>query len=305
MTDLSFKNRIIALISFTFAALILTLRNALFFNFIFFLFTGVVIFFADKIINNEKIKERTALAFFVFATCYQTFFQVFNRIHENNRQLLAASALAVFLAAAFAATDIKKLPYAVFSAPLLCLLDIKIAASYSLFLLFYSVTKLAIETRTGKSGKKKKKSNQQKDKNSVEPITVILVSVVTSVACTAFCAYSFFKNRVLSMENFDYLFTHFKNTIGFVIFIVYFLVKLIKSNLRINVVVIVCLALGIAASVLFAIYYGWAYFSLALIASVFFLGLTCLESEGVTNSIKADCQNNKYIFIAGLLCLIQ
>lgn len=305
MTDLSLKNRIITLIAFIFAAVILTLRSVLAFNFIFFLFVGVVLFFADKIINSEKIKERTVLAFFVFATCYQTFFQIFNRIHENNRQLLVASALAVFLAAVFAATDIKKLPYSIFSAPLLCLLDVRIATPYTILLLSFSVIKLILESKTTKSGKKKKKSNQEKEKGSVDPITVLSLSIVTSIACAAFCAYSFFKNKVLSTENLDYLFTHFKNSIGFVIFIVYFLVKLIKSNLRIKPVIIICLALNIAVSVLFAIYYGWAYFSLVLLSSTLLLGLICLESEDVTKSIRSDFLNHKYIFLAGLLCLIQ
>lgn len=305
MTDLSLKNRILTLVSFVFAAFILTLRSALVFNFVFFLFTGVVLFFADKILNSEKIKERTALAFFVFATCYQTFFQIFNRIHENNRQLLAASALAVFLAAVFAATDIKKLPYSVFSAPLLCLLDVRIATSYALLLLSFSVVKLTLGSKTTKSGKKKKKFNQEKEKGSVNLTTVLAISVVTSIACAAFCAYSFFKNKVLSAENLDYLFTHFKNTIGFVIFIVYFLIKLMRSSLRIKPVIIICLALNIAVSVLFAVYYGWAYFSLALISTTLLSGLTCLESEDVTNSIKSDFLNHKYIFLAGLLCLIQ
>ena len=309
MTDISFKNRIIALVSFSLAALILALRNVSTFSLIFFAFFGIVLFFADRILNEEKIKERTVLAFFIFAVCYQTFFQIFYRTHETNRMLMAASALAIFLASVFALTDIKKLPYAIFSAPLICLLDIKIATAYCVLLLSFTSVKLMLELNAKKSGKKTKTAKKNKNKENseikIKPMTLISVSMVTCVVCTAFCIYSFFKNKTYATESLNYFFTQFKNTVGFVLFIVYFLVKLVKSKLRINAAIILGLALNIAAAVLFTYYSGWEYFSLFIVSSTIFLGLVCLESEKIISEIKADYQNHKYLFFIGLLCMLQ
>lgn len=309
MTDISLKNRIIALVSFALAAIILSLRSALPFTLVFFVFTGIALFFADRIINSEKIKERTAVAFLVFAACYQTFYQCFNRVHANNRQLMTAAAVTVFLAAVFALTDSKKLPYSIFSAPLLCLLDTKVALTYCLLLLSFSVTKLELTIRTDKRTKKNKKNKktQKDDQKTGEPDTkkVILLSILASAVCLAFCIYSVFKNSIRSTESLDYLFTQFKNVTGFIIFIIYLLIKLIKSDLRVNALATVGVFLNISAAIFFALNYGWTFLSLFSVSATIFLGLICMESENVIAEIQTDYSNHRYLFIIVILCMLR
>ena len=127
---------------------------------------------AIKILNSEKIKERTAFAFFVFAVCYQTFFQFFNRTHENTIQLMIASALALFLAGVFAATSVKNLPYSILVAIIICFLDIRLASAYSFFLLTFSIVKLQLEIK----GNKFRKSSQKKKNNKLYVLSGMLLS---------------------------------------------------------------------------------------------------------------------------------
>ena len=312
MTDIKVKHRIIALVSYAFVALILTVRSALPFTFVFFGFMGLVVFFAEKFINSEKIKERTLFAFFVFAACYQTFYQLFNRTHDNGKQIMIAVGLAVFLISVFAATDIKKLPLSIVSAPLLCFLDARIATAYCLLLISFSVIKFRLHISGNKFAKKRNKKKQgnkntdkAKEQKAFDPVTVILFSILISAICLIFCIVYVFINNVHTIEKTDYLVTQFKNTFGFIVFIGYLLIKLLKSKLRIKVGIIVSLILNIVATVLFTINYGWAFFSLFLITAIMLLGLICLESEDIVNDIKKDFTEHKYVFLVMLLCLLQ
>lgn len=310
MTDLSVKNRIIALSSFILVSIALTIRNINLFTFVLFGCLGLVIFFADKILDNKKIQERTLSAFFAFAVSYQTFFQAFNRIHDNNKQLLAAFALAIFLAAVFASTDRKKFLYSILSAPLMCFLDTRIASAYCTLLLSFSVVIFLIESRTQNTKKKQNKKKTNKAKNQedgirLEPATVNLISIIVSAACLAFCLYYTFKNKSSSIENSTFLLIQFKNTLGFSILIIYLFVKLLRSNLKVNIFISAGLILHIAVMIFSAISFGWIFFSLHLISITMFLGLVCLESKETVNKIKEDCQNHKYLFFIEILCLLQ
>lgn len=304
MTDLSVKNRIIALSSFFCISILLTIRSSLPFTLVFFACMGLVVFFADKILSNEKIKQYTLFAFFVFAACYQTFYQIFNRIHIHINQLMVAAALAIFLAAVFAATDRKKFPYSILCAPLICLLDTRIASAYCILLLSFSIVSIQLE----KGVKQKRKNIGKKsteDMRKLSPLTVNLISVVTSVLCFAFCIYSTIREGNAVVENSNYLLQFFKNTFGFSILLIYLLVKLIQSNLKVNVGIIFGLVMFIASAIFFTINLGWSFFSLFLISVNMFLGLVCLESEDIINEIKKDYHNHKYLFFIEFLCLLQ
>lgn len=304
MTDLSFKNRIIALVSFAFAAVVLTLRSALTFSFVFWMCIGLVLFFADKLIDNKKIKERTAFAFFVSAACYQTFYQIFSRVHDNNKQLMTASAIAFFLATVFAATDIKKLPYCILAAPLICFLDIRIAGAYCIWLFAFSIVKIILIPKQNKSGKKKNSKNNSQ-KSEPNQVIVIIASIIVSLGCLSFCLYTVFQNENRTTETLDYLLRHFKNTLGFSILIVYFIIKLMRSNIKVKVAVVIGIILHIAAASLYWINYGWSFASLFIISTALFLGLICLENNDIVDSIKGDFRNHRYLFFAELLCLLQ
>jgi hypothetical protein len=77
LTDIKLKQKIISCAAYILMTLVLTARSAIPSHFVFYICMGIVLFFSDKIINNEKVKHCTAVAFFVFATCYQTFYQLF------------------------------------------------------------------------------------------------------------------------------------------------------------------------------------------------------------------------------------
>lgn len=313
MTDISLKNRIIAILSFTFAAVILSVRNALTFTLVFFVCLFPVLFFADKILNSEKIKERTAFAFFVFAVCYQTFFQFFNRTHENTIQLMIASALALFLAGVFAATSVKNLPYSILVAIIICFLDIRLASAYSLFLLTFSIVKLQLEIKGNKFRKssqkkknnKKKKNDKAKEKEELDPFFTVIISIIVSAACLVYCINAVFKNELRITESIDYLLTQFKNTVGFSILILYLLIKLLRSEIKAKTSIIIGLVLNIVPIPLYFINYGWCTFSLSLVSTALFLVLVCFENGDIIDSVKDSFHKHKYIFFVEILLLLQ
>lgn len=305
MTDLSLKNRILALVAFTVSALFLSVLSALYFTLVLFVCLGIVIFFADKLLNNQKIKERTAFAFFVSASCFQTFYQIFNRVHDNNKQLMAAAAISFFLAAVFAATDIKKLPYCIFAAPLICLLDIRIAGAYCLLLFAFSITTIKFLPKQNKSKKKKNNKNITTQQLDINPLTATTASIFVSLGCLVFCLYTVFQNENRLTETLDYLLRYFKGTLGFLVLIVYLITKLMRSDSKAKANIIIGVFLHIAIIPFYAINYGWAFASLFVISTALFLGLICLESNSIVDSIKEDYRNHKYIFFVELLCLLQ
>ena len=313
MTDISVKNRIIAILSFTFAAVILSVRNALTFTLVFFVCLFPVLFFADKILNGEKIKERTAFAFFVFAVCYQTFFQFFNRTHENTIQLMIASVLALFLAGVFAATSVKNLPYSILVAIIICFLDIRLASAYSLFLLTFSIVKLQLEIKGNKFRKsspkkknnKKKKNDKAKEKEELDPFFTVIISIIVSAACLVYCINAVFKNDLRITESIDYLLTQFKNTVGFSILILYLLIKLLRSEIKAKTSIIIGLILNIVPIPLYFINYGWCTFSLFLVSTALFLVLVCFENGDIIDSVKDSFHKHKYIFFVEILLLLQ
>lgn len=313
MTDISVKNRIIAILSFTFAAVILSVRNALTFTLVFFVCLFPVLFFADKILNGEKIKERTAFAFFVFAVCYQTFFQFFNRTHENTIQLMIASVLALFLAGVFAATSVKNLPYSILVAIIICFLDIRLASAYSLFLLTFSIVKLQLEIKGNKFRKsspkkknnKKKKNDKAKEKEELDPFFTVIISIIVSAACLVYCINAVFKNDLRITESIDYLLTQFKNTVGFSILILYLLIKLLRSEIKAKTSIVIGLILNIVPIPLYFINYGCSTFSLFLVSTALFLVLVCFENGDIIDSVKDSFHKHKYIFFVEILLLLQ
>ena len=313
MTDISVKNRIIAILSFTFAAVILSVRNALTFTLVFFVCLFPVLFFADKILNGEKIKERTAFAFFVFAVCYQTFFQFFNRTHENTIQLMIASVLALFLAGVFAATSVKNLPYSILVAIIICFLDIRLASAYSLFLLTFSIVKLQLEIKGNKFRKsspkkknnKKKKNDKAKEKEELDPFFIVIISIIVSAACLVYCINAVFKNELRITESIDYLLTQFKNTVGFSILILYLLIKLLRSEIKAKTSIVIGLILNIVPIPLYFINYGCSTFSLFLVSTALFLVLVCFENGDIIDSVKDSFHKHKYIFFVEILLLLQ
>ncbi len=300
MKDISTKNRIIALTAFLFAALILTVRSAWPFTFVFFGSIGLMLLFADKIINSEKIKNRTIFAFCVFGACYQTFYQIFNRVHEIDKQAVEIIAIAVFFAAVLALTDRNKLIFPILAAPLLCFLDIRIAICYIILLLSFTVVLFAINS----SANSKKTKPASKSKSPITTKNLLILSFVISIVCLGVCIYLAFQSQSRRPERIEHLFFYFKNTLGFLVAAVYLFLKVFRLDFKARTGVLIGIVLHIATMILLAVTFGWTIFSLSCVSLVFFLLLSCLESADITQAIKTDYHNNKYLFYSGFLLML-
>lgn len=296
MKDISIKNRIIAVASFLLVALILTVRSAWPFTFVFFGGIGLVLFFADKIISNEKIHNRTVFAFCIFGTCYQTFYQIFNHAHETGKQTVIVLSITVFLAAVLALTDKNKLVFATLAAPLLCITDIRIAICYAVLLLSFSFVILGSDKT---ESPKKSKSKSRIDKRKLP-----FLSAVLSVACIVIGIYLSIKSQGRGPERIDHLFFYFKNTLGFLVAAVYLSVKIFRHSFRAKSAVLLGIVLNVVSIIFLTATYGWTIFSLSCVSLDFFLLLCCMESADITQAIKTDYHNNKYLFYTGFLLML-
>lgn len=301
MTDINIKNRILSILGFAVFSVVLTLQKAYPLLLVFFAFSGIVIFFADKILDGEKIKNKTATAFLVFFLSFQTFYQLFYREHETVRQILACAGTAVFLAAVFTLTDSRKMLYSIIAAPLLCVLNVQIAVYYSVILLSFSAVKLKMLTNV----KDKKSKNKSKKKESLlSSKNLLFASLATGIAVFGICLYLNLTKTTRPPENISYLFSYFKNTLGFLILSVYLVIKLFKNKFNAKPVIAVGLLINLIATVCLTADSGWINFSLGWIALNIFLVLCCAESEEITDSVKKDFYNHKYLFFAAILLML-
>ncbi len=296
MKNISTKNRIITLSTFLFATLILTVRSAKPITFVLFGAIGLALFFADKIISSNKIQNRTVFAFCIFGACYQTFFQVFNRTHEIGKQIVVALAIFLFLVAVLALTDKRKLVFSTLAAPLLCLLDIRIAISYAVLLLSFSFVVFGSDkTESQKSSKSKARIDKRK---------LPVLSAVLSVFCIGVGVYISLKTQGQDLERIDYLFLHFKNISGFIVAAIYLAVKIFRHSFKAKSGVLLGIVLTALIMIFLTVTYGWTIFSLCWISLNLFLLLCCLESADITQAIKTDYHNNKYLFYTGILLML-
>lgn len=299
MTDISTKNRILSILGFAVFSVVLTLQKAYPLLLVFFAFSGIVIFFADKILDGEKIKNKTATAFLVFFLSFQTFYQLFYREHETIRQILACAGTAVFLAAVFTLTDKSKVLYSIIAAPLLCVLNVQIAIYYSIILLSFSAVKLKMLTDV-----KEKKTKSKKKESLLSTKNLLFASLATGIAVFGICLYLNLTKTTRPPENISYFFSYFKNTLGFLILSVYLVIKLFKNKFHAKPVIAVGLLINLVATVCLTADSGWINFSLGWITLNLFLVLCCSESKEITDSVKSDFCNHKYLFFAAILLML-
>lgn len=312
MTDLSLKNKIIAIASYLCTAVVLTYQKNYIFSMIYFVCVGLVLFFADKLFDSKKIKEKTLCAFLLTSVAYQTLSQIYFSSHEKNKQLMVAAAVAILVAILFAMTDKSKLSYTIVVAPVLCLLDLRIALCYSCTVIAWAVTNVILGERHDKKviNKKTKKNKVDKksvDLSSVEQRTLFISTALVSIICFAVCIYFSAKKETAVIEKYDYILQQFKNTIGFVIALIYLLIKALKLNTKpaVRISIVAGILLCIVPVTFFVKVYGWASVSLALICSIAYLGLICFENEQIIQSIKDDYSKSKYLFWVLLLLMLR
>lgn len=313
MTDLSLKNKIIAIISYIFTAAVIVYQNNYFFSVVYFACIGLVLFFADKIFDNEKIKEKTLCSFLFFSVSHQTLFQIFFVIHENNKHLPIASSVAIFVAVVFAMTDKSKLMYAIVASPILCFLDPRIALCFSSMLSAWSVSELLLKDKTEAcvtKNKKRKKKQSEKEKSqilAVEPKKMLIASALTGIVCFGLSIYLALQKQNIVIENSNYFIHQFKNTIGFVIALIYMLIKLFRNTKKIGAKIsfIPGTLLCIVPVTFFIPVYGWSILSLSLICSIVYTGLLCFENDQIIQAIKDDYAKSKYLFWILLLLMLR
>lgn len=317
MTDIIKRDKIIACFSFVFSAIVLSYQEFSRFSLIYFAVIGLVLLFADKVFDNEKIKEKTLCAFILTAISHQTFYQIFSTVHESNQQLMTASACAIFIAAAFAMTDKNKTAYSIVAAPLLCFLDLRIGICFGLLLFTASFSsfiseegKFLSKATSDKGAKKKPKTNNNKstsDIASLNPKLLFAFAALTGLICFAVCIYLTYKNSTHSIENYKYLIKHFKHLTGFAILAIYLLIKIFRSNLSKSVKFIAPLSmiLCLATGFLLLSFHGWSYFSLISIVCIVYAGLACLNNNEIVESVKEDYNRNKYLFWVLLILIFR
>lgn len=306
MTDISIKSRITAVVAYLTASTVLTLQYRQPFSAIYFLFIGLVILSADKILDKSKFQYRTVTAFTVAVFCHQTFFQIFYKTHGDAEQIQTALATAAFLTGIFALTDKKKLPVSIIAAPLICFTNTKIALCYSLLLFSVSIVKFQLAEKINvPESEKKNKKTVKKSKITVSNRNLLVFSMAISIVCFMACIYFTVKDSYRIVEDYDYFLVHFKNVPFILIASIYLLVRLLKNISSATFGIIAGFTLNLIASVAFYFVYGWTAVSLFCIENMLFLILICLENEKAVDCIKNDFHNHKYIFFASLVCMLM
>ncbi|MBR6531322.1 MAG: hypothetical protein IKT61_02350 [Clostridia bacterium] len=288
MTDLNKKERLIAILCYLAFSAVLTFQRHYLLALVYFACVGVVILFADKLIQHDALSSKTLCAFFITAVGYQTTFEIFFADHESFNQILSAVAVAVFFAGIFALTDEKMLPWCIGAIPLLCVLNIKLAIGLSVLMLCLSIVRL-----------KHFANLKSRDR------TLLVTSVVVSILGVAIGVILTVISDKYFLEGYNYLLQRFKNPVFLLAVTVYLTVKLLRSKFQAKRNFFICLAVIIASTVFTTLTLGWSSFALFCFIAPVFVGLLCLRDKKIVKQIKADYEKHKFIFWTTLVCILQ
>lgn len=282
MTDLNKKEKIIGIICYLAYSAVLTFQRHDPIALVYFAFVAVVVFFADNLIKEGSVKNKTLTAFFVTAVGYQTTFEIFYSVHNDFKQILSAVAVAVFYAGIFLLTDNRKIPWCIGAVPVLCILNVKIAIGFCVLLLCVSV--MSPDKKAGKIS-----------------FIGLAVSTVGLIACVVLAL----TTEGYFLENGGYLLSRFKNPLFLIVISVYLAVRLLKVKAVKIPKICFCIALFVLATVFSTLTLGWAVFASMSFCLPLLLGLTCLNDSRVSSVIRADFEKNKFIFVAVIICVLQ
>ncbi len=292
MTNLVKKEKIAGIICYLVYSAILTYQNHNLFSLVYFVAVAIVIFMADRLFAENAPVKKTLTAFFVTAVGYQTLFGIFRSVHNDVKQVLTAAAAAVFFASIFAFTDRKKLPFCIAAAPVLCFLNLKIAICYSVFLLCFSVA----QTLSAK---------HKENKKGLSHKNLAIISIAVSVICSGVSLYLLITDDGYIKENLNYLLVQFKNPPALIIASIYLASRLFRSIDTNKVVLSICIAVFVAATILTTVLFGWSLFAVFCLSIPLFLGILCLNDTKTVDLIKSDCEKHKYIFYIIIVCALQ
>lgn len=282
MTELNKKEKIIGILSYLAYSAVLTFQRHYLLSLTYFACVSVGIIFADKLIKDGIVKNKTLSAFFLTAVGYQSAFEIFYTVRDDLMQILSAFAISAFFICIFLLTDKTKLPWCIGAVPFFCAINVKIAFIYCILLLCLSVMSL----------------NKRADK-------LTIASMAVSAAGIIVCVIIALTSDTYFLENIGYMLERFKNPIFLIIITAYLTFKLRKSRtLKISRLCL-CFAVFTVAAIFATCTLGWTAFSLFCFTLPVFTALLCLGDETVTEAIKTDFKKNKFIFFAVIICVLQ
>lgn len=292
MTDLVKKEKVAGIICYLVYSAILTYQNRTLLSLVYFFAVAVVILFSDKLFSENIPVRKTLTAFLITAVGYQSLFGIFRSVHNDIKQVLTAVAVAVFFACVFAFTDKKKFPFCIVAAPGLCFLNVKIAVCYSVFLLCLSIM-----------GAVSAKYNE--NKKGLSHKNLAMISIAVSVICFGAGLYLLINTDNYIIENLKYLLVQFKNPPALIIASIYLAVILFRSGDVNKTLLVICITVFVATTILTTILFGWSLFAVFCLSIPLFLGILCLNDAKTVNLIKSDYKKHKFIFWIIIVCALQ
>ncbi len=282
MTDLSNKNKIITALAFVCYSAVLVFCNYYAFSAVYFIAVGAVIALACLTLADCDIKNKTVAAFLLTAIGYEAFFAAFHTSHTSDRRLLTAIAVFVFFSGAFLLTHKKLFPLSIAAAPVLCILNLKIAACYCAVLVCHGIVDACLS--------KSKKT---------------AAAIIIGTVCLAVCAVLALTGSGIVKENINFLLSRFKNLPAVIAAAVYLAVRVFRSNKALIKPLTVSLIILTAATVFFCITLGWTAFAIMLFTTALFLGLCCVRDKNTLSAVISDYGAHRYLFVFVAVCLLQ
>ncbi len=253
---------------------------------------ALIIAFSDKIFGKISSVMPTPIAVaLVAAISHRSLYRIFAEEHIIAQQILTAFAVAFFIAGIFAVVNKHSLPFAAVCAPVLCALNLRIAFSYCIFLIFTCALNL-YRQKNVKNSEKVARENK-----------INIFAIVMGVVFFAVCVFMIVKTENHISENFTYYKKFFKGNIAVIISAVYLLVALVKSKCETRALAAVGTAVFTAAAIVSKFFLGWATFSLTFICAAVFLLYCSAKSDTALKRIKTDYRENSYIFWVLAVCL--
>lgn len=304
MSVLSKKDRIIVSVAYILLACFTAYYYSNLFTFVYFFLIGLVICFADKVLQTEPHVLCFFSMTFIAAMLHNVFYEKIFVTSGDLLKLIASCSPAVFLFGFYAVLRKKNQWYAVLSAIIFLVVDFKIGLCFGTLILCISLFNLYTTKLCANDDKKQKKKQKRKNKKKQKTVDLNILIAITGLITTVICILLSLKPENHSVEMVHYFFINFKNCIFAVPALAYLLVRALKQAPDVRLPVIVGTVFMIAISVFGVMSTGWKTFALTWLCILVFVGYCCVQKSEVTTRLKADFEKNKLIFIVFAVALL-
>ncbi len=300
MSNMNKKETIIVSVVYILFSVFFSYAQYHWFSLIYFGAIALVIAFADKIFSENKFVSlpNSLTIACIAAVCNSTLHEIFYSEHGNLEQFTAAFAVAVFLAGIVASTVPSNLPYAIVAAPLICFLNLRIALCYCILLASICFVNICLNKHVKITPKKQKKGTKSAPDFNIIAIVVCVISL-------AICIFRFIKSDFSSAESFVYFKNNFKNAPAVIIFDIYLLIRLLKSEFKAKSAMLISTGILLAMAITGTIFISWALLSLSFLCIMLLLLHCFIQDNNCFEIIKEDYQSHKFIFWVLMLLLLQ